>query len=131
MSSLLPSLAGLLALTASFVVAAEPTYPSIGWRGDGHSGVMPPDCKPVTCIFTTWGQLIRFSDGKLLLDKDAWFGGNGSILADGRIYGQVDNGDGESMRKKGAINLTRNAFMFAPLTTCTALASEKDGTHQS
>ena len=172
--------------------------------------------KSVTCIFTTWGQLIRLSDGKLLLDKLAWFGGNaqmsgdgkdvvwgmnvaeagkpkeerlhcdeqswrkgivgirfrldasgekatservafpcadaemgwstypffsqgriicqngeivswdgkeaktlrpckrhfvtgsnGSILADGRIYGQVDNGDGESMRKKGAINLTR------------------------
>ena len=40
--------------------------------------------KPVTCIFTTWGQLIRLSDGKLLLDKLAWFGSNGIMSGDGK-----------------------------------------------
>ncbi|MEI8123379.1 MAG: PQQ-binding-like beta-propeller repeat protein, partial [bacterium] len=40
--------------------------------------------KPVTCIFTTWGQLIRLSDGKLLLDKIAWFGCNAVMSGDGK-----------------------------------------------
>ena len=40
--------------------------------------------KPVTCIFTTWGQLIRLSDGKVLLDKLAWFGGCGIMSGDGK-----------------------------------------------
>jgi len=40
--------------------------------------------KPVTCIFTTWGQLIRLSDGKLLMDKIAWFGSNAIMSGDGK-----------------------------------------------
>lgn len=46
--------------------------------------------KSVTCIFSTWGQLIRVSDGKLLLEKVGWFGCNAVMSGDGKdvIWGQ-------------------------------------------
>lgn len=52
----------------------------------GQPTVLRPEAggKTVTCIFTTWGQLIRLSDGKLLLDKLAWFGGNAIMSGDGK-----------------------------------------------
>ena len=51
----------------------------------GQPTVLRPEAggKSVTCIFTTWGQLIRLSDGKLLIDKIGWFGGNAIMSGDG------------------------------------------------
>ena len=53
-------LAGLFVLTVSHIPAADVQPTAIGWRGDGWSGVMPPDCKPPKDFNGVTGKNLRW-----------------------------------------------------------------------
>ena len=58
---LLFGISAQVAVHAADPVGDKPKQIAIGWRGDGYSGVMPPDCKPPKDFNGVTGKNLRWN----------------------------------------------------------------------